>query len=124
MKTDKIIINNMKIYAYHGVFEEEKKMGQNFYIDLEIYKSLKLAGTTDDLNYSTDYSKIYKLTEDIAKKNKFNLIETLAEKIADKIMEASHVNAVMVRVKKPAAPIEGNFDYVGVEIFREKNEKQ
>lgn len=120
---DKIIIKNIKVYGYHGVLEEEKKLGQNFFIDVEIFKNLKLAGTTDDINYSTDYSKIYTLVEEITKNNKYNLIETLAENIASNILSQKHISAVKVKVKKPQAPINGNFEYVAVEILREKDGK-
>jgi len=120
---DKIIIKNMKFYGYHGVLEEEKKLGQIFHVDLEIYKNMKLAGTTDDLNYTLDYSKVYENVKKIVEEQKFNLIEALAEKIAIEILKNKHVQKIKVQVKKPAAPINGCFDYVAVEIVRESDEK-
>ena len=58
---DKILLNNMKFYAYHGVLPEEQEKGQNFYIDVEIDYSTKKAGLSDNLEDTIDYSLVYEI---------------------------------------------------------------
>jgi dihydroneopterin aldolase len=118
---DKIIIKNMAFYGYHGVLSEENTLGQKFFIDIEIIKSLKEAGLTDDLTKSVSYADVYERTENIARGKKFKLIEALAEAIAQDILENFDIEGIKIRIKKPEAPIPGHFDYVGVEIERKKN---
>jgi len=116
---DKIIVKNIKAYGYHGALTEENVLGQNFYADITLYKSLKKAGETDELDKSISYVDVYYDVEDIIKNKKFKLIEALAEKIAQTLLEKYSIKKVKVKIKKPGAPINGNFDYVGVEITRE-----
>ncbi|NLK63061.1 MAG: dihydroneopterin aldolase [Fusobacteria bacterium] len=119
--SDKIIIKNMKIYGFHGVLEEEKKLGQNYFIDVIITKSLKKACLSDNLNDSIDYSKIYYDIVDLSNVNKFNLIEAFAENICTLIIEKYVVKKIEVTIKKPNAPINGNFEYVAINITRENS---
>jgi len=116
---DKIIVKNIKAYGYHGALTEENILGQNFYADITLYKSLKKAGETDELDESISYVDVYYDVEDIIKNKKFKLIEALAEKIAQTLLEKYSIKKVKVKIRKPGAPINGNFDYVGVEITRE-----
>lgn len=119
---DKIFLNNLSFYGYHGVLTEENKLGQKFFIDLELYLDLQSAGKNDDLDESVNYAVVYELVKEICEQERYQLIEALAERIADQILaEFSKIKAVLVKVKKPEAPIPGIFDNVGVEIFREKN---
>jgi 7,8-dihydroneopterin aldolase/epimerase/oxygenase len=119
-KMDKIEIKGIKIYGYHGVMEEEKKLGQNFIVDLKIYKDLKMAGETDSIENTVSYAEIYDSVKQIIKKEKYDLIERLAEKIAEEVLTKFAIDKIKVRVKKPNAPIYGNFKYVGVEIKRKR----
>ncbi len=115
---DKILIKDMQVYAYHGALKEENVLGQSFYISLELAKSLKAVGLTDDLTKGVSYADVYKLVEDIATKNTFKLIETLAETIAKEVLKNFDIESIKVLIKKPQAPIPGKFDYVGIEIER------
>jgi len=116
---DKIIVKNIKAYGYHGALTEENILGQNFYADVILYKDLQKAGLTDDLNKSISYVDVYYDVEDIIKNKRFKLIEALAEMIAHTLLVKYSIKKVKVKVRKPGAPINGNFDYVGVEITRE-----
>lgn len=118
---DKIIIKNMAFYGYHGVLSEENILGQKFFVDIEINKSLKEAGITDDLTKSVSYAEIYERVERIARGKSYKLIEALAESVAEDILNNFDIIGIKVRIKKPEAPIPGHFDYVGVEIERSKN---
>ena len=72
----------MEFYGYHGVNPEEKVQGQKFIIDVDINCNLSLPGQTDDLNDTVNYSNIYKLIKNIVEGPSFDLIESVAEKIA------------------------------------------
>jgi len=115
---DKVIIKDMQVYAYHGALPEENVLGQNFFISLEMSLPLQEAGMTDDLTKGVSYAEVYEKVEKQAKENTFKLIETLAERTAKLVLEDFPVEKVKVTVRKPQAPIPGQFDYVAVEIER------
>lgn len=116
--SDKLIIKGMQFFGRHGVFPEEKTMGQKFIIDLKLSLDLKKAGTTDDLCHTPNYADIYADVKNITTMKSFNLIEALAEAIASHILANYAVTKVKVKVKKPHAPISGIFEYMGCEIER------
>lgn len=115
---DKIILKDINIYAFHGAMKEEKSLGQNFIIDLELYLDLKPAGESDDLTKTVNYAEVYNVVKHITLEKSYDLIETLAEKIAEEILEFTLVKNVKVMVKKPSVPINGNLAYAAVEIYR------
>ena len=116
---DKIHIKDLEIYAYHGVFQQEKDMGQKFLLSLELSMDLKPAGKTDDLNMSVSYAEVCHRVEEEFKKHKFDLIEKVAEHIAEFILlEFNLIQGVKLFLKKPWAPIGMPIDYAGVEIER------
>lgn len=120
---DKILLHNLGFYGYHGVLKEESILGQKFFIDIELYLDTKEAGLTDDMNKSVSYADVYEVVKDITENRRFNLIETLAENISKEILEKFElIKEVMVRIKKPEAPVKGIYDYFGVEIRRAKDE--
>ncbi len=119
---DKIIIKDLKIFAYHGVNEEEKVNGQNFYLDIECEIDLSAPCRTDDLNDTVSYAKIIKTVKAEFVKEKYDLIEKAAQVTADLILESfSAIKAVEVTLKKPEAPIKADFGYVAVAIRRERH---
>lgn len=119
---DKIYIENLEFIGYHGVFEEEKKLGQKFLISLELFLDTRKAGVTGNLEYSTHYGFISDEVEKIFFSQSFDLIETLAEKIGEGILKKFNlVEMVKVRVDKPWAPIQKNFKTIAIEIIRKRN---
>ena len=108
MKTDKIILSEMEFYGYHGVNQEEKIQGQKFVVDLEINCSLLLPGQTDDLNDTVNYSQVYKLIKSIVEGPSQNLIESVAENIAYRILNETSADEVTVKVAKLQPPIKGS----------------
>lgn len=120
MGGDKILLAGMIFYGKHGVLPEEKVLGQTFIIDAEIWRDLSKAGKSDDLNYTLSYAEIYDLIKEIVTNKVFNLIEALAEDIAGQILDQYEVEGVKVRVRKPNAPIEGVFEFMGCEITRKR----
>ncbi len=122
VKIDKIIIKGMDIFAYHGVLDAEKILGQHFIFDIKIYHNLALSGKSDLLENSISYAEVYSTVEKVVKSNSFNLIESLAEKCAETVILKFGAEKVKIKIKKPQAPINGNFEYCGVEIKRKKSD--
>jgi dihydroneopterin aldolase len=116
---DKILMNNLGFYGFHGVMEEEKTLGQKFFVDLEMRLDLSEAGKSDRVEQTVSYAEVYDDVKYFVESARYNLIEALAENICNMLLaKYPELMEVMVRVKKPEAPIRGIFDYVGVEIRR------
>lgn len=119
---DKIILNQLQFYGFHGLFPEENKLGQRFDVDVELFLDLKIAGKSDDMYDSIHYGEAYELIKEIVEGEPKNLIESVAETIATKLLKSYDLlHACRVRVVKPNPPIPGHYESVAVEIYREKN---
>jgi dihydroneopterin aldolase len=119
---DKIIIENLHIFAYHGVNEEEKINGQNFYLDIKCSLDLSDACLTDNLDDTVSYAKIIKTVKRVFPAQKDDLIERAARRTADAILdEFDKIKKVKIKLKKPEAPINADFDYVAVQITVERD---
>lgn len=117
---DRIFIDGMQFYAYHGVFEAENEIGQIFIVDVSLDVDLKHAGETDDLEHTVNYGAVY---EDVKRETQIQskLLEHVAERIAKTLF--NHYNQIMalkVKITKQNPPIPGVYDGVGVEIVRER----
>ena len=88
--------------------------------DVELEFGLSTAGTTDDLAATVDYAAVFAACEAIVQGDSVRLLETLAERIARALLAAWPIDAVVVRVRKPDAPINGTLGWAGVEIRRER----
>lgn len=120
---DKIIIKDLKLYAYHGVNPEEKVEGQNFLIDMECKVDLSLPCVTDNVDDTVSYAQIIKLVRKVFTCEKYDLIEKAAQVIADAVLDNfERVKSVKITLKKPEAPMKADFAYVAVEIKRERKE--
>lgn len=116
---DKIMAHGLRFKGCHGVLDYEKKQAQEFIIDLDLYLGLKKAGITDDINNTVDYAQVFRRVQKIVQEGSYNLIESLAEKIADILLQEFPLEAVEITVYKPQAPVEGEFDYFAVKVERE-----
>ena len=118
---DKIIIKDLKLYAYHGVNPEEKAEGQNFIFDIECSVDLSQPCASDNVNDTVNYAQIIKLTRRVFTKEKYDLIEKAAQVVADAILENfEKIEKVEILLKKPEAPVKADFGYVAVKIKRER----
>ncbi len=121
---DKILIRNLKIFAYHGVHDYEKAEGQNFIFDIDAFVDLSKPCESDDVEDTVSYSAIVYETTKIFTADKYDLLEKAAQKVADGIFESfDKIQSLRIILKKPEAPIKADFDYVGVEIYREREIK-
>ena len=116
---DKIIIDNLEIFANHGVFPEENENGQVFYMSAVLYTDTRRAGMTDDLEASIDYGMVSHMITDFVQGYTFKLIETVVELLAEKLLrEIPLLKKVTLRLDKPQAPVGLPFESVAVEITR------
>lgn len=118
---DKIIIKDLKLYAYHGVNPEEKIEGQIFILDIECEVDLSKPCITDDVNDTVSYAHIIKLVRKVFTAEKYDLLEKAAQEVADAIFDNfDMIKKVKILLKKPEAPVKADFGYVAVEIKRER----
>jgi 7,8-dihydroneopterin aldolase/epimerase/oxygenase len=118
---DKIYVNRMEFYGYHGVFPEETRLGQRFEVDLAVSLDLKRAGETDELEHSVNYAELYQVCKEIIEGQPYKLVEAVAESIASNVLIGFPlVSEVTVTVIKPNPPISGHYRSVAVEITRRR----
>lgn len=113
-------MNNIELYAYHGVAPEENRLGQKFQIDVVLSTDLTPGIDSDDIQKSTDYQKIFNTVSDVFVKPTNKLIETAANRVAGELLKMENVSEVMVKIRKPSAPLKGICRSVEVEIIRSK----
>ena len=116
---DVIKIENLKVFAHHGVFEDEKRNGQDFYVNARLLSDLKKAGMTDNLSDSTHYGEVCLQIEKSLTKTNYDLIERAAQAAIEDIMiKFPLIQEVTLELRKPHAPIPMEFESVSVEITR------
>ena len=112
-----IILKDYEVVACHGVNPEEKVNPQRFLFTVKVDTDFALSASSDNLANTVSYSAVKKVVKAVAEENSFDLIETLAYTVAKRILLAFPLaDGVSVKVKKPDAPMSGNFDFVGVEL--------
>lgn len=116
---DQIRIENLRIYARHGVYHEENEKGQNFYINAVLETDTSKAGILDDLDLSTNYGEVCAFLNGFVKEHTYKLIETVAERAAEAVLlRFPLVRRITLEVRKPEAPIPLPFESVSVKITR------
>jgi len=121
MSPDKICLAGMVFYGYHGTQPAEKELGQRFIVDLELTADLKPAGLSDDLAQTISYSRVYQAVKRVVEGPSRNLLEAVAEGVAQAVLKECGGEEVRVKVWKPSAPIKGAlFSGVAVEITRRR----
>ena len=118
MGVDRVFVRGIQFYGHHGVSEEERRQGQRFLVDVELNLDLRPAAGSDELSASIDYAEVLRMVRQVGEKEQYRLLETLAERIAALLLERFPVATVRVRASKPAPPLPGAFESVGVEISR------
>lgn len=116
---DEIRIDNLEVYAYHGVYREENQRGQTFYINAVLYTDTRPAAKKDDLELSTNYGEICHFITDWMQTHVCKLIETVAETLTREILlKFDLINWIKIEIRKPDAPVGLPFDSVSVKIKR------
>ena len=123
MSDDRLSLLAMRFLGRHGVLPEEKVTEQPFEVDLVLHADLSEAAERDELATTVDYSAMFDLVRAIVEDRSFALIEALAGAIATAVLAATdpaRVTAVEVRVRKPEAPIDGDFETVEAALVRRR----
>lgn len=117
---DKIKIKNLEVFAKHGVFPEERVLGQKFVISAVLYTDTRAAGCADDLLYSIHYGEVCQFVNSYMQEHTFQLIERVAETLAEELLITfKRLRKIRIEVQKPWAPIGLPLDSVSVEIERQ-----
>jgi len=117
----KVLISGLEVFAYHGCTLREKEEGQDFLIDIELDYDAARAVEADDLAEAVDYDALATAVHELAARERYDLIETLAGRIGEYIMQATPALRLRVRVHKPHAPLEKKVGEVAVEMVFERD---
>lgn len=118
-----LFIDNLEVFANHGLFEEENKLGQKFIFDIECELNYKKAMISDEMTDSISYADIAEVVVKTATTNTFNLLERLAGEILKNIFtEFSQIENINLKINKPGAPIKYHFEKCGVEVKTSREE--
>ncbi|MGI6119074.1 MAG: dihydroneopterin aldolase [Desulfosporosinus sp.] len=115
---DVIHLRGLEFYAYHGALPEEKVLGQKFIIDIDIFFDLRKAGSSDQIEDTIHYGEVYQTIKACVTGKRHQLLEHLAEQIAQRVLGQFSCTTVRVEVHKPQAPIPGILRDISVEIWR------
>jgi dihydroneopterin aldolase len=118
--TGRIELRGWTVRGHHGVFEHERRDGQDFKVDITVWIDLDRAAASDDLADTLDYGALARRAADVVAGPPRNLIETVAGEIADGVMTDERVHAAEVVVHKPSAPIPLTFEDVAVVARRSR----
>ncbi len=118
-----IRIKKISFYAYHGVFKQEQSMGGKFEADIELHTDFSLAAEKDSLHHTIDYEKVYSTIIELSEQKKYHLIESLAIKIVDNLLNRfEQISKIALRIRKNNPPIGGITDAVEVEVIKSRSE--
>ncbi len=118
-RSDRLFLRALPFFARHGAKSAEQTLGQRFVVDVDWWQDTRPAAWADDVSLTVSYQDVYDQVRAVVEDDTVRLIETLAERIAMRLLDHfSQIEQVRVVVHKPGAPITGVFGDVGVEIFR------
>lgn len=120
MGDDKIIIDGIEFYGYHGDLPQERELGQRFRVDLELRFDILRAGLSDRIEDTINYASVVERVCHIGGSEQYRLIEALAERIAVTVLNEFSPTEVTVRMTKPHPPIPAPIRSVSVEITRRR----
>lgn len=119
--TNVIRIKNAAFYGYHGVSSEEQNVGSKFEADVDIFTDFSEAAKVDNLKKTIDYYEVYSFMNELVVSQKYYLIEALAARIADELLNKfERIKKIIVRVRKHNPPLGGVADYVEAEVVKER----
>ncbi len=117
---DQIALRGLRVRGFHGVFEHERRDGQEFVVDVALEVDTSVAADSDDLSDTVDYGGLAVALADVIGGQPVDLLETLAGRLVAVCLSDVRVSAATVTVHKPQAPIPLQFDDVAVTIRRER----
>ena len=121
---DRLAVSGIEAFGHHGVLEAERRDGQVFVADLVLRLDTRDAARTDDLRDTVDYGTLVAKVKEAIESDPVDLIETLAQRLADICLTDPRVQRAEVTVHKPGAPLQATFDDVTLTIIRTRNENR
>jgi dihydroneopterin aldolase len=121
---DRITLTGLRVFGRHGVFDHEKRDGQDFLVDITVWLDLTAAAASDDLTRTLHYGELAELAAGIIGGPPCDLIESVAGRIADEVLADERVHTVEVTVHKPSAPIPLSFADVAVTVHRARQDRR
>ena len=118
--TDRISLTGLRVRGFHGVFDFERREGQDFVVDVVLELSTAAAAASDDIADTVHYGELAEGLAAVVAGEPVNLLETLAARLADVCLADARVDAATVTVHKPQAPIPLTFGDVAVTIRRDR----
>ncbi|WP_433034031.1 dihydroneopterin aldolase [Actinomycetospora sp. CA-053990] len=118
--SDRIALRGLQVRGHHGVFDHERRDGQDFVLDLVLDVDLAKAGASDDLADTVDYGALAEGAAAVVAGPPRRLIEAVAAEVAQRVLDDERVAAVEVTLHKPQAPITVPFDDVAVVVRRSR----
>ena len=118
MTEDWIHIKGIRLFGYHGVYEEENHRGQTFEVDVSLQTDLKQAGQADAIDQTIDYQAVYRAVEQVVTGPAMQLLEAVADRIAMELLARFSVSRVVIHLRKPYVKMPGPVDTVEIEISR------
>jgi dihydroneopterin aldolase len=119
--SDQIVLTGIHAFGYHGLFEQERQDGQDFFVDLTLEVDLKAASQSDAIADTVNYAEITDLVVEELTSNPVNLIEKLAARIAERVLNQHlKVQSVTVTVHKPQAPVAAQLKDIAVVVTRSR----
>lgn len=118
--TDRIVLRGLRAVGHHGVYAAERENGQPFVVDIVLDVDTRPAARSDEVTDTVHYGELAQQIVAVVEGEPVNLIETLAQRIADVCLGPDRVEAVEVTVHKPEAPVGVPFDDVAVSIVRRR----
>lgn len=97
----RLLLHGLRFFAHHGCRTEERSLGSHFVVDVELATDFGAAADSDQLELTVNYSEVYRLVRALTEDTEFNLLETLATRIAQALVQMAGVLEVTVRVTKP-----------------------
>lgn len=121
---DRIRIKNLKIPARHGVYEFEKEKDGIFELDINLYLPLLKAGKSDRLEDTINYEDIISTVTKAFTEKQYALVEAAAQSVCDRLLNDFKIDKITIRVRKPHAPIDADFETVEVQLNRKNEENE
>ncbi|MGI9821927.1 dihydroneopterin aldolase [Agromyces sp. Marseille-Q5079] len=118
---DRITLTGLRVTAHHGVFDFEREQGQEFVIDVSVVVDLGAAASDDDLSKTVHYGELAEAVVAAVERDPVDLIETVAERVAEVALSFPAALEAAVTVHKPQAPITVPFADVSVSIVRSRS---
>jgi dihydroneopterin aldolase len=116
---DRLLLEGMVFFGRHGALATERELGARFTVDVELGLDLRAAGRSDLPADTVDYSGVYEVVREVVEGEPRTLLESVAERIATRMLAFDHVERATVRVRK-RPPVEGEFHAFGAEVTRSR----